>query len=79
MSWWKLYANFSRRNLLLVIAATIVLTLIAVLLAVNLSSGEKKIQQSVERLYATDDPQFIHVMGVLLGPPVLGGNRYRCC
>jgi cardiolipin synthase len=77
MSWWKLYANFSRRNLLLVIAATIVLTLIAVLLAVNLSSGEKKIQQSVERLYATDDPQFIHVMGVLLGPPVLGGNRYE--
>ncbi len=77
MSWWKLYANFSRRNLLLVIAATIVLTLIAVLLAVNLSSGEKKIQQSVERLSATDDPQFIHVMGVLLGPPVLGGNRYE--
>ncbi len=77
MSWWKLDANFSRRNLLLVIAATIVLTLIAVLLAVNLSSGEKKIQQSVDRLYALDDPQFVHVMGVLLGPPVLGGNRYQ--
>ena len=77
MSWWKLYGNFSRKRLLLVIAATIVLTLIAVLLAVNLSSGEKKIQQSVERLYATDDPQFVHVMGVLLGPPVLGGNRYQ--
>jgi len=77
MSWWKLDANFSRRTLIMVIVGTILATLIAVLLAVNLSSGEKKIQQSVERLYATDDPQFIHVMGVLLGPPVLGGNRYQ--
>ena len=77
MAWWKLQANFSRRTLLWVIAGTIVLTLIVTLLVVNLSSGERKIQQSVERLYATDDPQFVHVMGVLLGPPVLGGNRYQ--
>ena len=78
MPWWKVDGNyFSRRTLLLVIAGTILLTLVAVLLAVNLSSGEKRIQQSVDRLYAIDDPQFVHVMGVLLGPPVLGGNRYQ--
>ena len=76
MPWWKVDGNF-RRTLLLVIAGTILLTLVAVLLAVNLSSGEKRIQQSVDRLYAIDDPQFVHVMGVLLGPPVLGGNRYQ--
>ncbi len=34
------------------------LTLAAVWLALNLASGEKKIERQVERLYATDDPQF---------------------
>src|SRR5678816_2494491 len=27
--------------------------------------------------YSTEDPQFLHAMGVLLGPPVIAGNRYR--
>jgi cardiolipin synthase len=44
---------------------------------VNTQTGEKKIQQKIERLYSTEDPEFLHVMGVLLGPPVLSGNRFR--
>jgi len=59
------------------VAGAVLLTLAAVLLALNLMSGEKKIQHKVERLYSVEDPQFVHVMGVLLGPPVLGGNRYE--
>nr|WP_217283629.1 cardiolipin synthase [Aquabacterium terrae] len=51
------------------------LTLIAVLVVLNLSSGEKKVEQRVEHLYATDDPQFRRVMGVLLGPQMLDGNQ----
>ncbi|HEV7578474.1 MAG TPA: phospholipase D-like domain-containing protein [Caldimonas sp.] len=47
------------------------------LLVFNAQSSEKKIQQKIERLYSTEDPQFLHAMGVLLGPPVMEGNRYR--
>jgi len=54
-----------------------VLTALIVFIVVNAQSSEKKIQQKIERLYSTEDPQFLHAMGVLLGPPVLNGNRYR--
>ena len=52
-------------------------TLVAAFLFVNATSGEKKIQRKLERLYSIEDPGFLHEMGVLLGPPVLAGNRYR--
>ena len=60
-----------------IVAGAVVLTLMATLLVLNMTSGEKKIQHRVERLYSIEDPQFMHVMGVLLGPPVLAGNRYE--
>jgi cardiolipin synthase len=50
-------------------------TLALVLVWLNLSSGEKKIERQVERLYGSSDPQFCRAMGVLLGPPILPGNR----
>src|SRR3982750_1087490 len=73
----RLYRRFSRRALIAMVVGVAALTLIGALLAVNLSSGEKRIQHAVERLYSVEDPQFTHVRGVLLGPPVLGGNRYQ--
>ncbi|WP_284615939.1 phospholipase D-like domain-containing protein [Aquabacterium humicola] len=51
------------------------LTLAVVLVVINFSSGEKKVSQRVEHLYGTDDAQFRRVMGVLLGPQMLDGNR----
>jgi cardiolipin synthase len=60
-----------------IVAVTVALTLVVVVIALNLTSGEKKIQHRVERLYSVEDPQFMHVMGVMLGPPVLSGNRYQ--
>jgi len=68
---------FARKTLWIPIAASIALTIVAVLVGVNLSSGEKRIEQAVQGGYAIDDPRFLHVVGVLLGPPVVGGNRYR--
>ncbi|MDR5816485.1 MULTISPECIES: cardiolipin synthase [unclassified Caballeronia] len=62
---------------LAVIVLTVVVTLIVVLLIANLSSGEKKIEHKIEREYASDDPQFLRSMGLLLGPPVIGGNRFE--
>jgi cardiolipin synthase len=56
---------------------SVLLTALASLLAINLlGGGEKKIEQPIKRLYSTDDPQFERAMGVLLGPPILDGNRY---
>src|SRR3982750_1275181 len=69
--------RFSRRILIVAIAVACVVTLAVALIAVNASSGEKKIQQRIEHLYGVEDPEFLHVMGVLLGPPVVGGNRYQ--
>ena len=58
-----------------VVLATAIATLGLTLLAVNFIGGEKKIERKVERLYAIDDPQFQHDLGVLLGPPFVGGTR----
>ena len=67
----------NRMPLWIAIAASVVLTAVVVLVGVNLSSGEKRIQQVVRGGYAVEDPRFVNVMGVLLGPPVVEGNRYR--
>ncbi len=50
-------------------------TLAVAFLAINLGTGEKRIEKQLERLYATDDSQFRRSMSVLLGPPMLDGNR----
>ncbi|SAK51175.1 cardiolipin synthetase [Caballeronia temeraria] len=59
------------------IVLTVVVTLVIVLLIANLTSGEKKIEHKIERLYSSDDPQFLRSMGLLLGLPVVGGNRFQ--
>ena len=43
----------------------------------NFVGGEKRIERHLERLYALDDPHFERELSVLLGPPVVGGNKYR--
>jgi cardiolipin synthase len=61
-----------------VIANGIVGAVVAValtIIALNFILPERRIQQRVEHRYATSDPQFRHELGVLLGPPILDGNR----
>ncbi|HZZ02771.1 cardiolipin synthase [Paraburkholderia sp.] len=60
-----------------IIVLTVAMTLVVVLVIANLTSGEKKIEHKIERLYASDDPQFTRSMGLLLGPPVVWGNRFE--
>lgn len=50
-------------------------TLVAGLLALNFMPIEKKIETQLTRLYDTDDPQFRRSLGVLLGPPLVEGNK----
>ena len=53
------------------------LALVACLVIVNFTTGEKKIDRHVERMYSLDDPQFAHELGVLLGPAFVGGNTAK--
>lgn len=57
---------------------TVLLTALAtgalVLLGLNFTAGEKKVQQQLPRLYSTAHPQFERALGSLLGPGIVGGN-----
>ncbi len=62
------------RRPVLTIVATVVLTLLGTLIVLNLRA-EKKIGVRPVHLYSVDDPQFARSMSLLLGPPLLEGNR----
>jgi cardiolipin synthase A/B len=64
-----------RRHPLMTILAAVILTALVTLVVMNLSTGEKKVQQKLEPQYGVDEPQFERSMGSLLGPPLLEGNR----
>lgn len=58
---------------------TVLLTALAtgalVLLALNFTAGEKKVQQQLPRLYGASSPQFERALGSLLGPGLTDGNE----
>jgi cardiolipin synthase len=57
------------------ILVTMLVTAVVALALVNFAVGEKRIERRVKRLYTASHPQFRQAMGVLLGPPIVGGNR----
>jgi len=59
----------------IIVLITCIATLVAGLLVLNFSPGEKKIDTQLTRQYDTDDPQFRRSLGVLLGPPIIEGNK----
>jgi cardiolipin synthase len=60
------------------IAAAVVLgaalSMAATVVALNFLGPEKRIQEHITHRYAIDDTQFRRELGVLLGPPLVGGN-----
>src|SRR4051812_21958341 len=62
---------------MLTIALTLLVTLIAVVLALNLHTPEKEIKHQVEHCHAIQDPQFRREMGALLGPAIIPGNTVQ--
>ena len=58
-----------------VVFGSVLATVAAVLLLMNFSTGEKKIERWIERLYTLDDPRFAHELGALLGPAFTAGNK----
>jgi cardiolipin synthase len=57
------------------ILATIVITLIVVLVYVNFAGPERKVETEIPHLYSVDDPQFLRSMGLMMGPAIVDGNK----
>ncbi|MGJ7496483.1 phospholipase D-like domain-containing protein [Variovorax sp. RT4R15] len=56
---------------------TFLLSVAATLLVLNFTSGEKKLDEQIKREYGLHDAQYQRALGVLLGPPILQGNRFE--
>lgn len=59
------------------VALTALLTVIAVLLTLNLSIGDKEIDKHITQQYAVGDQLFARTMGVILGPALEPGNQVQ--
>ena len=60
-------------------AIAVGVTLAVGLVALMFKTGEKKIEQTIARLYDAKDDQFGRAMGVLLGPPNIAATASTCC
>ena len=67
--------TWSRKHMAWTIVLTAAITVLAVVLAMNFSTPEKKIERKIEHRHAIADPQFRREMSVLLGPAILPGNH----
>ncbi len=65
--------SFSASHLWVAVGAA-ALTLLATLLVLNLAGSEKKIEQTLPRLFDTDDAEFRRSLSALLGPAIVEGN-----
>ena len=61
----------------IVVLITVLLTAVCVLVVLNFTVGDKKVKHEISHLYGVDDPSFIKSLGVLLGPSIIGGNRFE--
>jgi cardiolipin synthase len=64
-----------RTKPVLIALTSSIVTLIAGFLLLNFMPSEKKIERQLIRKYDVADPQFRRSMGVLLGPPIVEGNK----
>jgi cardiolipin synthase len=67
----------SRSRLVVAVLVGAVLTLVATVVALNFTTSESKIERSLSHRYGLEDAQFRRELGILLGPPVIDGNRVQ--
>jgi len=71
------FRHDSTKSRVATIVVTALVTLAVVVVALNLSGGEKKVKRQIGHRYAIADAQFRRTMGVLLGPMIVPGNRFE--
>jgi cardiolipin synthase len=57
------------------VLVTLVVAAIALWLGANIATTEKRLLYRPRRLYSSQDPDFKRALGILLGPPLVRGNR----
>ena len=62
-------------NIIAAVLATFLVGIAALWIGANLSTAEKRLLYRPKRLYASGDPDFRRALGILLGPPLVSGNR----
>ncbi len=67
--------RWSRKRVIWIVLATVLLTVFAVFLAMNFATPEKELERKVAHLYPVSDPQFRREMGAMMGPTILHGNH----
>ena len=73
--WAQSKVMFKEYPMALVSFVTFAATALLAVLTLNFSAGEKRPEQHLPRFYSIKDPQFKRVMGALLGPGIVGGNK----
>ena len=58
-----------------IILLTMLATLAVVLIAINFKGNETNVERRIDRIHALSDAGFMNELGVMLGPPFVGGNR----
>ena len=71
----SLFRSSLRKSHLALVVVTVVATLATVLLLQNWTGAEKKIEQTLPRLYESDDGEFRRSLSALLGPQIVAGNK----
>jgi cardiolipin synthase A/B len=62
-------------NVIAAVVATLLVGIAALWLGANLATTEKRLLYRPRRLYTSGDPDFRRALGILLGPPLVPGNR----
>jgi cardiolipin synthase A/B len=60
---------------LVTILVTLLVSVLVLAIAANLATTEKRLLYRPRRLYTSGDPDFRRALGILLGPPLVPGNR----
>lgn len=71
----SLFRSSWRKSRLALVVVTAVATLATVLLVQNWTGAEKKIEQTLPRLYESDDGEFRRSLSAWLGPQIVEGNK----
>jgi cardiolipin synthase len=74
LSWWREKATHTRWRIAIL---TFLATGLAVVLIANFTLGDKVVDRQIETLYAVSDGQFARDMNVMLGPPLVPGNKVQ--
>ena len=68
---------WSRRRVVFAALLGATIAVAATVVALNFVTSESEIEKSLEHRYGVDDPQFQRELGILLGPPIVPGNRLQ--